>query len=206
MATLYLTDIRRVQPKGPYQLSGYSFGGVVAFEIARQLKEQGEEVAVLALLDTFNPGFFEHLPFARAVQFRLTYLADRTYKYAQKVFRGQWKDLYDTVQDRISWRTREIAWKLQGKHAQPPKPAQAEEIRDSVIMLADIGWAYVPKSYPGRLFLFAALEREPEYAIDKNYGWGGIVKEGVFVQKLAGTHFSLLEEPRVRELAAVLGE
>ncbi|MFK7837225.1 MAG: SDR family NAD(P)-dependent oxidoreductase [Sulfitobacter sp.] len=51
----YLSEIREIQPKGPYLLSGYSGGGVTAYEMAQQLRAQGEEVAVLALLDTPLP-------------------------------------------------------------------------------------------------------------------------------------------------------
>ena len=50
VASRYLTEIRAVQPTGPYRLGGWCFGGVVAFEIAQQLHEQGEEVEFLALL------------------------------------------------------------------------------------------------------------------------------------------------------------
>lgn len=52
MAADYLTDLRRVQPAGPYRLAGHSFGGVVAFEMARQLCAAGEEVAQLVLFDS----------------------------------------------------------------------------------------------------------------------------------------------------------
>ncbi|MEM8933317.1 MAG: thioesterase domain-containing protein, partial [Acidobacteriota bacterium] len=55
MAASYLESIRRVQPRGPYHLLGYSFGGVVAFDMARQLGEQGDAVALLALVDTLPP-------------------------------------------------------------------------------------------------------------------------------------------------------
>jgi FkbH-like protein len=51
MAARYVTEIRRVQPDGPYALGGYSFGGVLAFEIAQQLRRAGETIAVLALID-----------------------------------------------------------------------------------------------------------------------------------------------------------
>ena len=58
MASHYLEAIRTIQPEGPYLLGGLSFGGTVAFEMARQLQAKGEEVALLALLDTF-PGKYE---------------------------------------------------------------------------------------------------------------------------------------------------
>ena len=55
MAGLYIQEIRTVQKKGPYFFGGYSFGGLLALEMARQLREQGEEVALVALFDAINP-------------------------------------------------------------------------------------------------------------------------------------------------------
>jgi thioesterase domain-containing protein len=51
MAAHYLIAMRKVQPKGPYLLGGYSAGGIIALEVAQQLKQQGEEVALLAVID-----------------------------------------------------------------------------------------------------------------------------------------------------------
>ncbi|KAL5335173.1 hypothetical protein BJX70DRAFT_401878 [Aspergillus crustosus] len=51
MATSYISEIKRRQPTGPYQLGGYSFGGIVAYEAARQLLEAGDQVAKLLLID-----------------------------------------------------------------------------------------------------------------------------------------------------------
>ncbi|AOM42700.1 amino acid adenylation domain-containing protein [Xenorhabdus hominickii] len=51
-AANYLEAIRQIQQHGPYSIGGWSYGGFVAFEIARQLKEHGEEVADLFVLDT----------------------------------------------------------------------------------------------------------------------------------------------------------
>lgn len=58
IAASYIEAMRRVQPSGPYVIGGWSFGGFVAFEIARQLRAAGEEIARLVLLDTtaLNPG------------------------------------------------------------------------------------------------------------------------------------------------------
>ena len=52
MAADYVTEIRRVQPHGPYFLAGHSFGGRVSFEIAQQLVRAGESVSFLGLIDT----------------------------------------------------------------------------------------------------------------------------------------------------------
>ncbi|KOG33841.1 MULTISPECIES: amino acid adenylation domain-containing protein [Streptomyces] len=59
LADSYLTALRAVQPHGPYTIGGWSFGGLVAFEIARRLRAAGEEVARLLVLDTIA---LEHGP------------------------------------------------------------------------------------------------------------------------------------------------
>jgi thioesterase domain-containing protein/acyl carrier protein len=56
MAAAYVEAMRAVQPHGPYILGGFSFGGSVAFEMARQLGEAGERVSWLLLLDAYAPG------------------------------------------------------------------------------------------------------------------------------------------------------
>jgi acetoacetyl-CoA synthetase len=53
MARFYLGEIRRIQPRGPYLLAGFSFGGLVALEMAQALRREGETVEFLALLDSF---------------------------------------------------------------------------------------------------------------------------------------------------------
>jgi thioesterase domain-containing protein/acyl carrier protein len=55
MAGLYLRELRRVAPRGPYALGGWSFGGLVAFEMAHQLETLGERAVRLALFDTYPP-------------------------------------------------------------------------------------------------------------------------------------------------------
>jgi acyl-coenzyme A synthetase/AMP-(fatty) acid ligase/thioesterase domain-containing protein len=55
LARGHVAALREVQPNGPYQLAGHSFGGLVAFEMAHQLTAAGQEVALLAILDSFPP-------------------------------------------------------------------------------------------------------------------------------------------------------
>jgi thioesterase domain-containing protein len=55
MAAHYIEALRQVQPSGPYFLGGWSFGGLVAFEMAQQLLRAGHQVALLAIFDTLAP-------------------------------------------------------------------------------------------------------------------------------------------------------
>src|SRR5262249_11430053 len=57
LARCLVHDLREAQPSGPYLLGGYSFGGGVAFEMARQLAALGEPIGLLALIDTYGPNF-----------------------------------------------------------------------------------------------------------------------------------------------------
>jgi hypothetical protein len=56
LASFFITEIRSVQPSGPYYLGGFCLGGVIAFEIAHQLKAQGQEIGLVSLLDSSPPG------------------------------------------------------------------------------------------------------------------------------------------------------
>jgi amino acid adenylation domain-containing protein len=103
MAAHYLAEIRTVQPNGPYHLGGFSLGGVVAYEMARQLRSLGEEVALLVLFDTYatnpepvqwmdllrHPGQvrFSQLPEEFRRKVRRTILARRLPEYLQNVMR-----------------------------------------------------------------------------------------------------------------------
>src|SRR5262249_54080936 len=62
MAACYVAAIRTVQPEGPYRLTGWSMGGVAAYEMARQLAAQGERVEILALIDTLAPALLADEP------------------------------------------------------------------------------------------------------------------------------------------------
>jgi amino acid adenylation domain-containing protein len=103
MAAHYIEEIRTVQPKGPYQLGGFSLGGVVAYEIARQLEARGEEVALLVLFDTYatnpeqvklgdilrNPGLIQLRQLPEEVRRKINrmMIARRTPEYLKKVMR-----------------------------------------------------------------------------------------------------------------------
>lgn len=65
LASGYVRQMRKVQPKGPYTFGGWSAGGVIAFQMAHELRAAGEEVALLVLCDTVNNEIFAELPYTR---------------------------------------------------------------------------------------------------------------------------------------------
>jgi thioesterase domain-containing protein/acyl carrier protein len=70
MAAHYISEVRKIQPEGPYLLGGYSFGGAVAYEMARQLSAENQPVAFLALLDSY-PSFADLGPSLKQTFMRL---------------------------------------------------------------------------------------------------------------------------------------
>jgi thioesterase domain-containing protein/acyl carrier protein len=204
LAEIYLADIRQVQPTGPYQVCGFSFGGIVAFEVARRLRNIGEAVSFLGLLDTFNPAHYRSMPFLMSLRFRSIYLSDRLTQFAHRFFHGEWKELFAQLQDHVLWRVREVIWSLRRKKPSVPDQSARKEIQDVVVMFANIGWEFSPKKYPGRIFLFRAAKRRAEFAEDKGLGWDDIAEEGVQVCNIPGDHFTILEGADVLDLARSL--
>lgn len=94
LAAQYIEAIRLVQPAGPYVLAGLSFGGLVAFEMAQQLRHGGEEVAFLALLDTAAP--VTGGPGVSPLKDRLAKLK-RTTRFYASVWRYSWPYLVDNL-------------------------------------------------------------------------------------------------------------
>ncbi|MDY7023864.1 MAG: SDR family oxidoreductase, partial [Cyanobacteriota bacterium] len=94
IAADYVREIRRVQPHGPYFLAGLSNGGNIAFEMAQQLKTQGEEVALIAMFDTYAPGSLTLLkPMPRLVsslQYLLLYSVPR---FTKKLLNSKPKEI-----------------------------------------------------------------------------------------------------------------
>ena len=75
---LYIEEIKRVQPEGPYRLGGWSLGGAIAYKIATVLKNQGEEVELLILMDTKVPSEQDY----KTTEDMLSYI------YEHFIFRG----------------------------------------------------------------------------------------------------------------------
>jgi amino acid adenylation domain-containing protein len=213
MAAHYLQEIRVAQPKGPYFLGGFSFGGLVAYEMAQQLQAQGEQVAMLALLDAWGPGY----PISRSIgqqirdQFRrLTGRApDRTPGYVR--IGGRLSDGKDpepaaasgaalrSALGKLRWQVIVMARRLYLRVG----PWLPRALRDMEVISLQASRAYVPQVYHGKLILFRASE-QPAGNEDARLGWGGLATGGEELHDVPGDHFTILTEPSVGVLAKQL--
>ncbi|HEY3571702.1 MAG TPA: amino acid adenylation domain-containing protein [Thermoanaerobaculia bacterium] len=208
----YVEAVRGLQPAGPYLLAGYSFGAIVAFEMARQLTLAGEEVALLALLDqAVTPG-----------------------DEAAEI------DTASVIVDMVRHQARDqgpgpvlTADALRGLPVEE-QLARGLEVLGSqealgagfdIPMLRDLalGWSarttaaerYKPSPYPGRITLLRASAADPaalrelpperrRVFADPTLGWGAVAAGGVEVHAVPGSHMTILDADHVETLARTL--
>jgi thioesterase domain-containing protein len=162
LASSYLESVRSVQASGPYALGGYSMGGVVAFEMARQLQAQGESVALLAILDAWSPG--SHLPFF-SKSLRLIGRFIQLDRQPKVVFlREKWAWIKLILRE----------YSLLG--IWNPQVRQLRQLRRTNVQASR---AYVPQVYAGKLTLFRAQKQHATAASDPQLGWGRLVTGGI---------------------------
>ena len=179
MAAHYLEAIRTIQPQGPYLLGGLSFGGTVAFEMARQLQAKGEPVALLALLDTF-PGKYEP---ATSLLLKLGKMPAR--------------DQFDYIQRKTGQYARN--WKRRIDRMFLPQALK--NVRRGI---HDAGTHYSPQPYSGDITLFRASEKSLRGVDDEFAGWRELATGKLEVVDIPGGHVSMLSDPQVRALAEQL--
>ncbi|MBZ5596304.1 MAG: SDR family NAD(P)-dependent oxidoreductase [Acidobacteriia bacterium] len=187
----YLPAIRSVQPHGPYYLGGYSFGGLVAFEVAQQLQAQGEEVALVAFIDTIEWRYWQRppTPLERLELYRLR---------VKKLFfqPGGMEYLKGRLRAK-GLRTRNRVYSMIGRPIPVPLSTIVEANRFAAAN-------YVPRVYPGRITLLRCAERDVRDRDDYFLGWGGLADGGVDVVDVPGHHLTIAKEPNVRVLAEKL--
>ncbi|HEU0080271.1 MAG TPA: amino acid adenylation domain-containing protein, partial [Longimicrobiaceae bacterium] len=198
MAEDYLGCVRGVQPRGPYLLGGWSMGGVVAFEMARRLRAEGEDVALLALLDSVlardgaeaeDDDIEPYLHFALHLgldpgQGNVTEAEARAMGHAERL-------------EHIR-RAAVAADLFPGDVA----PARIESLFAVFRTNASALRRYVPGVYDGVVTLLRAAGSSGSVPSV----WERVAAGGVRVREVPGTHFSMVREPGVRTLAGVLSE
>lgn len=202
MAAHYVREIREFQPSGPYYLGGYSFGGKVAFEMARRLHADGQRVALLAFFDTSN---FPLSPEPTALEF---------VRHRTRFHMASLKNFTTTQKASYLLRRAQTVLALilrafsRGYEAlfHPLRRAQRKVLEANVRAAG----RYLPRFYEGRATIFRAKDRSKDFhgdrsAADPQLGWGKLCGAGVEIYEVPGGHASLFqEESNVRALAREL--
>jgi thioesterase domain-containing protein len=204
LAPVYLKIIRAIQRSGPYYFCGYSFGGLIAYEIALKLLDEGDGANLVSLLDASNPAMLLNLSQIDAAQFRKDYVADRFKKYADSLQRGDIKAFAKRGSAFIVARLGKLftpALKKIYRLFNAPLP-DTLRYNDPVFQKA---WqAYVPGRYAKSLVVFRVEDRGPEYDHDPSMGWDACVTGGVQVHTVPGGHVDMMKRPSVQIIAEKL--
>jgi len=193
MAASYIEAILSVQEKGPYRLAGYSFGGLVAFEMARRLRQRGEEIGWLGLIDAE----VHHSCLRPAARWR--FLAARPFHLA----RGAWADPRTKVPRFLRRVARRLLPKLP---IAPPAPSEEDAaFSPRLRLMAEIcqtaADAYQPPRYGGSATYFLPEVRRLGLYCDPIPVWREAISGGLEITRVPGGHLEMAAEENVGTLA-----
>lgn len=176
LAERYVRQVRRTQPRGPYLLGGFCFGGEVVFRMAQRLHAEGEAVGLVGIIELYV-GRAVRWPF-RGVREHWRELQPRDWRHRVEYIRERFNGLRRRIRD----------WSGAGQRVAPrPEPAAGQLAR---------GY------YPGRITLFRCREFDSRrHRDDPLMGWAGLAGE-IRVQQIPGNRTTAFVEPHVRVLAA----
>ncbi|MEM1443845.1 MAG: thioesterase domain-containing protein [Verrucomicrobiota bacterium] len=173
MAARYIAELRKVQPEGPYFLCGYSFGGIVAFEMACQLQQAGAEIGFLGIIDVNNPAAD---PRPRSISERVA----MTWKGPDEE-RSTWLCKATRLGGRI---TRGLGYRIQADSQWLAAKTLPSAKNTGWLRLAQVRRANTiaqenytqPSVFHGEVSLFRAMEGNDKHDLGDTYGWERIVQ------------------------------
>ncbi len=197
-AAAYLKQIQSVQPEGPYRLAGYSFGGVVAHEIACQLVGQGHQVAFLGMFDTHNPA-------APARKYGLLErLAVFWLQSKGEPLAGRLSQLVSRVREGIRTH-RTVSKEIRAAAASGPAEAFSDLRR---VQVREENWramkTYQPQPFEGHITLFKTSHVNDKFERPADYGWGNLALSGLDIVSVSGHHLDLFNPANIETLAGAL--
>lgn len=212
MATEYLKEMRTVQPAGPYKLCGSSFGGLIAFEMACQLAANGEEVSLLALFDTFAPGYRKRKPDSFPFESKFRSLFEKASRFREQI------SLIETPREKVEFfgkqfqkfrirAKRKKIWKQNQFDIEYAKatgrelPQNIQRNHQAIQRALD---TYQPPVYQGEIILFRAAIQPSGVIFEPTLGWKNFTTGEIIIREVSGSHGSLTVYPYARHLAKAL--
>ncbi|MGD1154797.1 MAG: amino acid adenylation domain-containing protein [Terriglobia bacterium] len=205
MAAVLVRKLREIQPKGPYFLGGWCADGVLAYETARQLLNEGGEVALLVLFDAENPNPLANDP--RAPELKRHRLFKRIGFHLKNFRRARAAKRLAYLRDLLE--TRIIVWKLQTwqilyKLLLYTTGHIPSRFRDFDSMEFYAMCHYHPGRCPARVVLISADLGVGAVYSDRRLGWGEVVSGELDIHSVPCGHSDLFREPHVKTLARTL--
>lgn len=191
MADDYIEHMRRLQPTGPYTLIGYSFGGLVAYEMATRLRQAHEEVDFLGLIDT------DVHEACLPINERLRFWAMRPFRYCRAIIAAPSSAVPQLWRGALALRSAATVIAGGMRVTMPPLLQIVAKANRRAFS------CYRPQPYDGSITIFRAADRWPRFC-DPIPVWRRLVSGGIFVSTMRGSHNELVQEPAVDDLAREL--
>ena len=207
MAVCYLNEIRELQPNGPYFLGGFCMGGQVALEMAQMLRKESEEVALLAMIDTYNfngvfykPSFREKLVNTRRkIAFHSLNVLRLGLSEQGAYLSAKLKSATHRELERL-----EVWWSnLFNINLSHNGNGAGGGDKSLELINEDLHFAYIAKPYPKKITLFKP-RRNYSFVRDAQFGWGQVGLGGIDIIELPADPGGIFVEPYVRTLAEKL--
>jgi len=206
LAALYFADILAFQPIGPYHRIGSSFGGMVVFEMARQLHAQGHEVGLVGMLDSGNMGRRNLWTRKERINDQARFFNRRTLMHLRR-FKDrklhEWPRYAVGRLLAVGRLMHSSAWRFMYKFYKAPNKLPGPLMNMKRVYQA-AGMSYIPKKYSGGVTLFFAQEPNRPKARETLLGWDDWTEKGVELIDVPGDHNSMVQEPNAKVLAAAL--
>ena len=198
IAAHYISEIIAQDPGPSYALAGYSFGGIIAFEMAKQLKAMGKEISMLGMFDTYADNYSDYFdPRLR----RVTKKVRRQFPKMLFILKSLFKHPVGTIAYQVDFVKSKIS-KLFG-NSQPTEALTENDIKIGEIY--DYAYRnYKMTPYDGVIDLFKVKTRL--YFLDdlEFLGWKPYARHGVVVHDIAGDHKTFLFSPFDKEFGRIL--
>jgi thioesterase domain-containing protein len=193
--------MRQLQPEGPYFLGGWCGDGLIAYETGRQLRAQGQDVALLALFEPPNPARYQRFSKVRRISLLVERLGFHFANLRRLGIAGLRRYFLRLVQEFLR-KIRRLRWRFSYDLRLRTNNGRLRDLEQIIYVAAS---AYRPEPYPGRATIFQCAERPSGRDWDLQLGWGELVKGGLEVYEIPGDHRTIFLEPNVDILASKLG-
>ncbi len=209
MAAHYLKEIRDLQPAGPYFLGGFCMGGQVALEMAQMLLKEGEQVALLAMMDTYN---FNGVFYQPSVREKFANTRQRIAFHSLNILRLGLKEQVAYLNSKLKNAThRELTrlhlWvsNLLNKPLSHNGNGAGGGDKSLELINENLHFAYIAKPYSRKITMFKP-RRNYSFMMDPEMGWGQIGVGGIELVELPADPGGIFIEPYVQTLAQKLRE
>ncbi|MGE5423735.1 MAG: non-ribosomal peptide synthetase, partial [Syntrophothermus sp.] len=208
IAAYYISEIMTIDKEGPYAMAGFSLGGRIAYEMARQLVAMGKAVSFLGVFDATADECFEGLPFPNKYFKKTQHFINYT----------SWNiaSLFQEKEDKLALLSRKwhgLEKKIKGLDYTIPKEELVSQGRKSELpkYLRKVHKAnhkadkkYIIRPYPGTVHLFKAQKQTFYLVNPETYGWDKVAMGGVFIHVIPGEHSNTFAPPNDKYFANVL--